>query len=48
MIFVKNTPVHENIVIKGEVVKRVEEYKYLGVIFDEKLDLVKNSKKIQS
>ena len=39
---------HENIVIKGEVVERVNEYKYLGVIFDEKLDWVNNSKKIQS
>ena len=44
----KSSPIHENIVIKGEVVERVNEYKYLGVIFDEKLDWVKNSKKIQS
>ena len=42
------SPIHENIVIKGEVVERVNEYKYLGVIFDEKLDWVNNSKKIQS
>ena len=46
--FRKSSPIHENIVIKGEVVERVNEYKYLGVIFDEKLDWVNNSKKIQS
>ena len=35
-------------IFKGEVVERVENYKYLGVIFDQKLDWVKNSKRIQS
>ena len=39
---------HDSIVIKGEVVERVTDYKYLGVIFDEKLDWIKNSEKVQS
>ena len=39
---------HENIVIKGEVVERVTHYKYLGVIFDERPDWIKNSEKVQS
>ena len=30
--------VHSNISIKGQEVERVKEYKYLGVVFDEKLD----------
>ena len=35
-------------IFKGEVVERVKNYNYLGVIFEKKLDWVKNSKKIQS
>ena len=46
--FRRSDNVHENIVIKGEVVERVTHYKYLGVIFDEKLDWNKNSEKVQS
>ena len=32
-----------NISIKGQEVERVKEYKYLGIVFDEKLDWSKNS-----
>ena len=39
--------VHSNILIKGQEVERVKEYKYLGVVFDEKLDWSKNSITIQ-
>ena len=35
--------VHSNISIKGQEVERVKEYKYLGVVFDEKLDWSKNT-----
>ena len=38
---------HESIIIKGETVERVSTYKYLGVIFDENLDWVKNSETLQ-
>ena len=38
---------HEEIIIKGEQVERVQEYKYLGVIFDENLDWCKNSESLQ-
>ena len=38
---------HDPIVIKGEEVERVINYKYLGVVFDENLDWVENSKKVQ-
>ena len=39
---------HLSITIKNEVVERVSVYKYLGVVFDEKLDWVKNSENLQS
>jgi len=46
--FRKTDNIHDSIVIKGEVVERVACYKYLGVVFDENLDWVENSKKVQS
>ena len=46
--FRRSDSVHESIVIKVEVVERVSDYKYLGVIFDENLDWIKNSKKVQN
>ena len=39
--------VHSDISIKGKEVESVNEYKYLGVVFDEKLDWSKNSITIQ-
>ena len=36
--FRKSDNVHENIIIKTEVVERVADYKYLGVFFDDKLE----------
>ena len=38
---------HDPIIIKGEEVERVTTYKYLGVVFDENLDWVENSNKVQ-
>ena len=46
--FRKSDNVHENIIIKTEVVERVADYKYLGVFFDDKLDWVKNSDALQA
>ena len=45
--FRKTDNYHESIIIKGETVERVSTYKYLGVIFDENLDWVKNSETLQ-
>ena len=39
---------HESIIIKNEIVEKVTNYKYLGVIFDERLDWVSNSDNLQS
>ena len=46
--FSKTDNIHDSIVLKGEVVEREACYKYLGVVFDENLDWVDNSKKVQS
>ena len=45
--FRKAGKVHDPIIIKGEEVERVTTYKYLGVVFDENLDWVENSNKVQ-
>ena len=39
--------IHDNLTIKNQEVERVNEYKYLGVVFDDKLDWSKNSSLIQ-
>ena len=38
---------HDNIVINDQQIERVHDYKYLGVVFDDKLDWVHNSDRIQ-
>ena len=45
--FRKSGKIHDPIIIKGEEVERVTSYKYLGVVFDENLDWVENSTKVQ-
>ena len=45
--FRKAGKIHDPIIIKGEEVERVTCYKYLGVVFDQNLDWVENSTKVQ-
>ena len=38
---------HDDITINDQQIERVHDYKYLGVLFDDKLDWVKNSDRVQ-
>ena len=44
--FRKSNEKHETIIINNEEVERVKTYKYLGVVFDEKLDWFEQSNKV--
>ena len=44
--FRKVKPVHDSIIIKGENVEKVERYRYLGVVIDEKLSWTENTDEI--
>ena len=46
--FRKKDNVHEPIIISNETVERVSEYKYLGVLFDEKLKWESQASKVSS
>ena len=47
-IFRKKDNLHEPIIISNETVERVSEYKYLGVLFDEKLKWESQASKVSS
>ena len=44
--FRKNQRCHKPVYIKGEAVERVDTYKYLGVVFDSKLNWKENIKSV--